>query len=266
MRRAKQWAESRLLPRGWVDPLRQVGMFVAAFMLYGLVRGVAGSGVEHGGSYKPFGDAMKIIDLERDLHIFVEPSIQAWAANFHWLMTALAWSYLNTQFVITVATLAFIYVRHNDAFYFVRNMFMIAMGLALVGYLLFPTAPPRLMPEWGFTDPVSQLMTGGTSSGGWLDYTSAAKVANMYAAVPSMHVCFAVMVAWPMAKLMSWRWLKVVWALYPLLVTFIVVATANHFFIDVFLGVVTAGVAAALAHRPLALAKPDTWAFGHATA
>jgi len=64
----------------------------------------------------------------------------------------------------------------------------------------------------------------------------------------------------------SWRWAKVVWALYPLLVTFIVVATANHFLVDVFLGGLTAAVAAAIAHRPLALARPDAWAFGPATA
>jgi membrane-associated phospholipid phosphatase len=159
--------------------------------------------------------------------------------------------------------MAVIYFRYNDSFYFVRNMFMIAMGLALIGYWVFPTAPPRLMPEWGFTDPVSQLMA---PTKGWFDYTWAGKVTNSFAAVPSMHVCFAVMIAWPLAKLVSWRWAKVACALYPLVVTFVVVATANHFLVDVFLGVITAAVAAALAHRPLALARPDVWRFRQATA
>jgi membrane-associated phospholipid phosphatase len=259
MREAKQWMEGKLLPRGWVDLLRQAAMFFVAFMFYGLVRGLAGSGVS---SYKPFGDATQVIDFERALHIFVEPSVQAWTAHFHWLMDALAWSYINTQFVITVAAMALIYVRFNGSFYFVRNMFMIAMGLALIGYLVFPTAPPRLMPEWGFTDPVSQQMTGGT----YLEYTWAGKITNSYAAIPSMHVCFAVMIAWPLAKLVRWRWAKVACALYPLLVTFVVVATANHFFVDVILGVATAAVAASLAQGLLARARPDVWAFGHATA
>jgi membrane-associated phospholipid phosphatase len=259
MRQAMQWTEAKLLPRGWVDLLRQVGMFVVAFMFYGLVRGLVHSG---GGTYKPFGDATKVIDLERTLHIFIEPNIQASVANVHWLMTALAWSYLNTQFAITTAVVAFIYVRHNDSFYFVRNMFMVAMGLALIGYSVFPTAPPRLMPEWGFTDPVSQLMNGGVP----LDYTMAGHLTNDYAAIPSMHVCFAVMIAWPMAKLVTWRWAKAAWTLYPLVVIFVVVATANHFLVDVFFGAMTAAIAAALAHRPLALARPDAWTFGHATA
>jgi membrane-associated phospholipid phosphatase len=259
MRVAKQWVEAKLLPRGWVDPFRQFALFLAAFTLYGLVRGLVHSG---GQTYKPFGDATKVIDLERMLHIFVEPGIQAWTQHIHWLMTGLAWSYLNTQFAITTAVMVVIYVRYNESFYFVRNMFLIAMGLALIGYSVFPTAPPRLMPEWGFTDPVSVLMTGY----GKLDNTMGGHLTNDYAAIPSMHVCFAVMIAWPMAKLVSRRWAKVLWALYPVLVTFIVVATGNHFFVDVVLGVLTAGVAAAAAHRPLALARPDVWAFGQATA
>jgi PAP2 superfamily len=254
MRQAKRWMETKLLPRGWVDLFRQIGMFALAFALYGLVRGL----VSTGNHYKPFGDAMKIIDFERALHVFVEPNIQGWAENSHLLMNVLAWSYINTQFVITTATVAIIYVRFNRSYYFVRNMFLIAMGLALVGYWVFPTAPPRLMPEWGFTDTVSQVMTGGRGS---LDYSLVGSVANMYAAVPSMHVCFSVMIAWPMARLVSWRWAKVLWALYPLLVTFVVVATANHFLVDVFLGAVTAGIAATLAHRPLARARPEAWAF-----
>ena len=51
----------------------------------------------------------------------------------------------------------YLYLRHNRNFYFVRNMFMIAMAIALVGYIVFPTAPPRFMPEWGFIDSVSDF-------------------------------------------------------------------------------------------------------------
>jgi hypothetical protein len=260
MGRPVRWIESRLLPHGWTDLLRQIGLFTVAFLLYDLVRGLA---ADNGNLYKPFGDAMRIINLERTLHIFIEPSVQAWAENEHVLMDALDWTYLNGHFFITVAALAFIYTRRNDSFYFVRNMFMIAMALALVGYWLYPTAPPRLMPEWGFTDSISQFVTGGT---GFIDNGPAKAFTNFYAAVPSMHVCFAVMLGWPMARLASHRTAKIAWSLYPLLVTFVVVATANHFLIDVFLGVLTAGISALLAQRLLARARPDAWAFGQAAA
>jgi membrane-associated phospholipid phosphatase len=154
-------------------------------------------------------------------------------------------------------------VRRNDAFYFMRNMLMTSMALALVGYWVYPTAPPRLFAEWGFTDSISQFVTGGT---GWTDNGPAGAFVNGYAAVPSMHVCFAVIIGWSMARLVRRRAVKLIWALYPLVVTFVVVATANHFLMDVFLGALTAGISAALAQRLLARARPDAWAFGHATA
>ena len=158
MRRGLRMIETRVLPRGWTDVIRQLALFLGAYVLYQLVRGL----VDGGNGYKPFGDATKIINLERFLHVFVEPSIQAWAQSVHWLMDAADWTYLNAHYFITIGALIFIYLRRNDSFYFVRNMFMIAMAIALVGYALYPTAPPRLMPEWGFTDSIAQFL--GTPS------------------------------------------------------------------------------------------------------
>jgi membrane-associated phospholipid phosphatase len=257
MRQQLRTIEARVLPRGWKDAIRQLLLGVGAYMLYELVRALA----DGGGTYKPFGDATKIINLERTLHVFIEPSIQAWTLNKHWLMDFADWTYLNAHYFVTIGALVFIYLRRNDSFYFVRNMFLIAMGIALIGYAVYPTAPPRLLPEWGFSDTIKQL-TGVTfeKSGP----TSA--LLNFYAAVPSMHVCFAIMVGWPMARLVRRRPIKLAWCLYPLLISFVVVATGNHYLTDVFLGALTAGAAWQLADRLLARAKPDAWRFGQATA
>ncbi|HTV00881.1 MAG TPA: phosphatase PAP2 family protein, partial [Luteitalea sp.] len=179
-----------------------------------------------------------------------------------WLLDIADWTYLEAHLLLTAAVLVFIYLRRNESFYFVRNMFMISMALALIGYWLYPTAPPRLMPEWGFTDAISNFVTGGTGS---VDFGPSKAFLNFYAAVPSMHVCFAVMIGGSMSRLVSWRPGKILWALYPLLITFVVVATANHFLTDVFLGALTAGVSALLAQRLLARARPDAWAFVRAT-
>jgi hypothetical protein len=259
MRRALRVIDARLLPHGWMDLLRQISLFVGAFLLYDLVRGLVG----HGNLYKPFGDAMRIIDVERAIHIFVEPSINAWVQSQHWLMDIADWIYLNGHFFVTLGALIFIYLRRNDSFYFIRNVLMVSMGIALVGYWLYPTAPPRLMPEWGFTDSISQFVTGGT---GWSDNTPAGALVNTYAAVPSMHICFALIIGLSMSLLVRRRAAKIAWRLYPLLVTFVVVATANHFFIDVFLGALTAGAAALIAKRLLARARPEKWAFGQVPA
>ena len=245
--------ETRVLPHGWLDVIRQLGLFLGAYALYQLVRGL----ISTGNLYKPFGDATKIIDLERTLHVFAEPSIQAWALGQRWLMDAADWAYLYSHYAVTGSVLVFIYLRRNESFYFVRNMFMIAMGIALVGYAVFPTAPPALMPEWGFTDAISQFM--GVSH---VDSGPASAFVNIYAAVPSMHVCFAVMTGWSMARLVKKRYARIAWRLYPLWITFVVVATGNHYFTDVFLGALTAGVSALLAKELLARVGPKAWQFG----
>ncbi len=255
MRRAVALIGTRVLPRGWKDVGRQLALLVGVYVLYQLVNGL----IATGNPYKPFGDATKIINFERLLHVFVEPSIQSWALNKRWLMDAADWAYLYSHYVITSMVLLFIYLRRNSSFYFVRNMFMVAWMIALVGYALFPTAPPALMPEWGFTDALSQFLGMGTMH---LDNHSAASAfVNIYAAVPSMHVCFAVMTGWPMVRLVRSRAAKIAWAVYPLWITFVVVATGNHFLTDVFLGAVTAGLAALVAKYALARIRPQQWAF-----
>lgn len=231
--------------------MRQLAMFAAAYAGYEVVRGL----VDVAG-YKPFGDATRIISMERTLHIFWEPSIEAWVnGHAHWLLDIADWTYINAHFALTLGALVFIYLRRNDSFYFVRNMFMIAMLIALVGYSVYPTAPPRLMPQWGFTDAIQQY-TGMT-----IEHGPGSALLNAYAAVPSMHVCFALMIGQPMARLVEHRLLRVFWRLYPLFIAFVVVATGNHYFTDVILGALTAAVAALLSKRLLARARPDVWAF-----
>jgi membrane-associated phospholipid phosphatase len=117
------------------------------------------------------------------------------------------------------------------------------------------------MPEWGFTDSISQFL--GVPH---IDDGPGKAFLNFYAAVPSMHVCFAIIIGWSMALLVKTRPAKLAWALYPFFITFLVVATGNHYLTDAVLGGLTAGAAAVLAKRLLARARPDKWAFGHATA
>jgi PAP2 superfamily len=234
--------------------LRQVALFAAAYFAYRLVRGLV-----EGDANAAFAHARDVISLELSLHVFVEPSIQAWASGSRTLMDFLSWLYVNAQTTVTVSALVYLYLRHNRSFYFVRNMFVIAMFVALIGYTVFPTAPPRFMPEWGFIDSVANV------TGVHVSHASAAlnTLVNPYAAVPSMHVCFALMIGWPLALLARHRVVKVVWFLYPFLMAFVIIATANHFIFDAILGALTAGLAAYGATW-MARARPAVWRFSGA--
>jgi PAP2 superfamily len=243
--------QARLLPQGWLDVLRQLALFAAAYLAYRLVRGLV-----EGDANVAFAHARDLISLERTTHLFVEPSVQAWASGSRVLMRFSSWLYVNAQTTVTIGALVYLYVRHNRSFYFVRNMFMIAMFIALVGYTVFPTAPPRFMPEWGFIDSVSDF-TGVRVSHASASMTS---LFNPYAAVPSMHVAFALMIGWPLARLARRRVVSILWLVYPLLMTFVIVVTANHFIVDALLGALTAG-ASVYGARWLARARPGVWRF-----
>jgi hypothetical protein len=243
--------QAHLLPHGWLDVLRQIGLFGLVYLAYRLARGVAESDAT-----AAFAHAKDLISLERGMHLFIEPSVQAWASGSHFLIVVASWLYVNAQGPITIAALLYLYVRHNRNFYFVRNMFMIAMAIALVGYVAFPTAPPRFMPEWGFTDTVKDFTPVNVS------HTSASMstLVNLYAAVPSMHVAFALMIGWPLARLARSRAVRVLWVLYPFVMTFVIVVTANHFIVDALLGALTAA-ASAYGASWLARARPAVWRF-----
>src|SRR5688500_7355613 len=239
---------ARVLPKGWVDLGRQLVLFCGAYWLYRLVRGQV-----DGRAAAAFENARLIIDAERALGLFVEPAVHAWSTRQGWVVDAASWMYVNSHFTITTVTLAFLYLRRNERFYFVRNMFVIAMGIALVGYAALPTAPPRFLPEWGFQDSVARFTGVGAEASGALF--------NPFAAVPSMHGAFALMLALPMAGMARRRAVRLAWRAYPAVVTFVVIATANHWWLDAFLGAATAAASAVAAHVLLARARPDAWAW-----
>jgi hypothetical protein len=243
----------RVLPNGRADALRQLLLFAGAYYLYRIVRGVIDGQV-----VTAFAHARGVIDFERSLHLFFEPGLQSWVVGKGWMIHFADFMYMNAHVAITTIFLVWLYFWRNDNFYFVRNMFMVAMGLALIGYIVFPTAPPRLMTEWGFTDAVTDWVGPGASN-------TASALYNPYAAMPSMHVAFALMVGITGVRLVKWRVLKVLWAFYPLLIAWVVIVTANHFWLDGAAGAVVAAISA-YTSEALAKARPDAWAFAGATA
>jgi hypothetical protein len=133
-------------------------------------------------------------------------------------------------------------------------MFLVAMGLALVGYSLFPTAPPRMFPDAGFTDTIRVFTNMHQDS----SFTSV--LVNPYAAVPSMHIAFSLLVAVPAMNLVRSGVARALWSIYPMAVFFVIVVTANHFWFDAAAGAAVACLAAVTAHQ-LARFRPDAWSW-----
>ncbi len=236
--------------------LRQIALFATAYYVYRLTRGWI-DGPQ--GAAIAFDNARDLIGIESALGLFFEPSVHSFFRDVDPLIWFANLVYMNAQTTVVLAALVFIYLVHNERFYFVRNMFVVSMAIALVGYTVFPTAPPRFFfAEYGFIDTVSQFTQVE-------DEDSVNPLFNPYAAVPSMHCAFAIMIGATLARVCKHRFARIAWAIYPLVMSWVVVVTANHWWLDAALGAATAAVSA-YAAAWLARARPTAWAFTPARA
>jgi len=238
------------LPNGWGDLGRQIGLLILVDTAYETVRGMA-----DGQKATAFAHGQQIIDAERATGTFFEPSLQAFFIQAQWVVDFANQVYMNSQFAVVVGFFFWLYFFHNESYYFVRNMFTVSMVLALVGYTLYATAPPRLFPEHGFVDTINDYSSVNHDSG------LAKAFINPYAAVPSMHCAFSLMVGMTGFQLAKLRPIRVLWALWPLLVAWVVIVTGNHYWVDVALGWAVAGCSVLVASRLLARARPEVWSF-----
>lgn len=253
MRVRADFVRSKLFPQGFLDVLRQIVLFGTAYYAYRLLRGVVDDGQ---GAAQAFQNARALISFEQTFGFFTERSIQEWTGGWSVTTDMASLIYINAQTTVVLGAVFYLYLFHNERYYFVRNMMMVAMGIALVGYIVFPTAPPRFFfPEYGFRDTVSEF-TGVSHAD-----VKVNALFNPYAAVPSMHICFAVIIGGSLSRLAKHRITRVLWLCYPLLMTWVVVVTGNHWISDALLGAFTAAISF-VAARWLARQRPEAWAFG----
>jgi PAP2 superfamily protein len=219
----------RVLPKGWPDFLLQLLLFAAVDLAYEASRTFAKGDVA-----AAFIHARNVVSIERAFGIFNEVNVQEWTLHHGWALDVANWTYFHAHFGVTTAFMFWLYLRRNEHYYFIRNIVYSAMAIALIGYLSYPTAPPRMLTDLGFTDTLEKFASVSHDSG------PIASLSNPFAAVPSVHACFSLIVGISCYLLVRRRPIAVAWLLYPGLITFSIVATANHFWADAILG---AGVA-----------------------
>jgi membrane-associated phospholipid phosphatase len=194
-----------------------------------------------------FENGLKVIDFEQRANALFELSLQAYVNSSHVLAFATWGTYWLSQFTILAVTLMWVYLRRNDHFTRFRNMIMLANVIGLAGYVVAPTAPPRMYPDFGFVDTLARFATLNHGSG-VIELAS-----NPYAAMPSLHAADALIVGLALALLVRSRWTKAFWLAWPLWVWFTVMATGNHFWLDIVAGAGVALAAALVLERRLLL-------------
>ena len=231
--------------RGWLSvrhSLRAEAVVVLApYGLYELARGLV-----VGDKHEAVDHARELVALERSTARVRRGARAGRRSHRPALIDLLNGSYLTLHLAVTVAVLLWLHRSRPDAFPLVRTTLVVASGLALIGYLLYPTAPPRL----------AGIGMADTVSGGQIDLNSGlvSSLYNAYAAVPSMHIGYALVVGASVVRYVAptGRALPSRRSL-PLFVLFVVVATGNHFLVDALAGAVATGLATGFA---LLLSRP----------
>jgi hypothetical protein len=176
--------------------------------------------------------AREIMSAERTLHLDPERSLDHWLAAHHTLGLLVADYYDNAHFIVTLGLLGYLWWRRADIYRPLRNSLVLVNVLAFIVFWRFPVAPPRMLP--GFTDVVAATHAIGSWHTGAL-----ASQANQLAAMPSLHIAWAVwctLVVWRISRRRSLRALAVI---YPFITAFAVLSTGNHFVFDVLGGLAT---------------------------
>jgi membrane-associated phospholipid phosphatase len=232
-------AGRRLFPRGYAHFGLQLAIWFGFLGAYQVARGVADRDAA-----EAFQNGRWVIDAERSITGLFEISLQGLLDSSELLIRAASWTYWLSQFAVVGLALLWTYFRRNDAFIAFRNTILLANLLGLVGYVLLPTAPPRMFPEFGFADTLAQFASLNHGSG-IIELAS-----NPYAAMPSLHAADSLIVGIAMAFLVRRTWAKALWVAWPLWVWFVVMATGNHFWLDIAAGVLVALLAAVVVLRP----------------
>jgi hypothetical protein len=226
-----------------VEAASVLALYAAYEASRGLVAGDRHVAVDH---------ARAVTSFERTLHVFAEPSVQHAAQTVPGLLTFLGGAYLTLHLSVTAALLLWLHQRRPAAFARVRTTLLIASAIALVGFVVFPTAPPRLA-SIGLADTVSgrhvDLNKGLISS-----------LYNPFAAVPSLHIGYALIVGVAIVRFAGARIARIAGFLYSPFVLLVVVATGNHFFVDAAAGALVGAAAYLVARNIEARPRPHVQA------
>ncbi|MEV5876753.1 bifunctional glycosyltransferase 87/phosphatase PAP2 family protein [Streptomyces sp. NPDC052101] len=243
---------SRVLTRP--NLLLELLLIRVVYAAYQQVRLAATGGTNSGGRARAEHHGHIVLDIERFLHIDIEHAVNHAVVKIGWLRHFFDFYYESFHFVVPLTVLAVLYWRRPVDYRWARASLGFATFLALIGFWLFPLAPPRLMPTLGMIDTVH-----GVQDFSKPDYGTLTALTNQYAAMPSLHFGWALWCGVVIAVIAPKWWMKALGLLHPLFTVSAIVATGNHWVLDAVGGaaVVSAGFGLSyLLQGPRAAAGP----------
>ncbi|MEV0011323.1 phosphatase PAP2 family protein [Streptomyces sp. NPDC047973] len=219
-------------PRLWFEIL----LIAVSYWLYSLVRNAVPE--QKAAALR---NADRIWSLEHAVGLAFEETVNRAVNSVTWLIVSMNYYYATLHFVVTIGVLIWLFRRHPGRYAATRLILFATTAVALLGYYLFPLAPPRLMNGGAFIDTVMLHQTWGSMASGNFKHMS-----NQYAAMPSMHIGWSMWCGLTICALATAPWARILGALYPMATLVVIVATANHFWLDAVGGVACLAFGAAV--------------------
>ncbi len=212
---------------------QEIAFLAIGYWLYSLGRNAipeqASIAIRHGLSIQ---HVQQIIGLDFEL------SVNRWVAAHEWLAQVLDYYYATLHFLVTLGVLVWLFVQRPHIYRGARTVLFGLTLIALAGFALYPVAPPRLLPGTGYIDTVVRFHTWGS-----LADPEIAAHSNQYAAMPSLHIGWALWAGVSVFMCARPMWVRLLGLLYPFFTLLVIVGTANHYIIDAVGGVAIVALA-----------------------
>lgn len=205
-------------PRIWFEVL----LIAVSYWLYSLVRNAVPEQ-----KAAALANADWLWSVEKVLGIAVEQTVNHAVNSVTWLIISMNYYYATLHFIVTIGVLVWLFRFHPGRYAAARLALFATTGVALLGYYLYPLAPPRLMNGGHFIDTVMVHHTWGSMASG-----NFKNMSNQYAAMPSMHIGWSLWCGLTVFALASAPWARILGLLYPAVTLVVIVSTANHFWLD----------------------------------
>lgn len=165
--------------------------------------------------------------LQDALHLNFELSVNHFVAAHEWIAQTMDYYYATLHFLVTIGVMVWLFVKRQHVYRGARTVLFAITLLGLLGFYLYPLAPPRLLPQYDYIDTLIKFHTWGS-----LADPKIAAHSNQFAAMPSLHIAWALWCAIALFRCAKPMWIRVLGLLYPMLTLLAIVGTANHFIID----------------------------------
>ena len=223
----------------------EAGMTLGFYFVYSEIRNQFGSALGDSVRRRSYENALDIIGIEKAMGLYHEEWTQQQFLDWDWFIVFWNVFYGSFHFIVTIFVMVYLFLRFSTRYIFMRSMLAVTTASALIGFALYPLMPPRLLSncasQYGACVPGHNYVDTLVDPGGLWSFESETMeaISNQYAAMPSLHVAWAVWCTIGLYPVLKRRTTRAVIAGYPLLTLFSIVVTANHYWIDAIGGLVS---------------------------